>query len=97
MKFDIFKFLRGGEKTKHAAKERLRLVLVHDRAELSPALLGQLKDELFNVLSKYLELDDQDLEVSLTSIDGEGGLSPALVANIPVKKVKKQPKAGAAK
>ena len=72
-----------GSKTK--AKERLRLVLVHDRSSLSPGLLESLKDELIQVISKYMEIDETGLEVNLDSSDD----SVALVANIPVKNVKR--------
>lgn len=72
-----------GSKTK--AKERLRLVLVHDRSSLSPGLLESLKEELIQVISKYMEIDETGLEVNLDSSDD----SVALVANIPVKNVKR--------
>ncbi|MGI6149187.1 MAG: cell division topological specificity factor MinE [Limnochordia bacterium] len=73
-----------GSKTK--AKERLRLVLVHDRSSLSPGLLDSLKEELIQVISKYMEIDESGLEVNLDQSDD----SVALVANIPVKNVKRQ-------
>ncbi|HHX01698.1 MAG TPA: cell division topological specificity factor MinE [Firmicutes bacterium] len=74
------------EQSKDKAKERLRLVLVQDRAILSPGLLDALKEEMINVLSKYMEIDEQGLEVNLDSSDD----SVALVANIPVRKVKRK-------
>lgn len=67
------------------AKERLRLVLVQDRAMLSPGLLDSLKEDLIEVISKYMELDVTGLEVNLESQDQ----SVALVASIPVKNVKR--------
>ncbi|MHB1043638.1 MAG: cell division topological specificity factor MinE [Eubacteriales bacterium] len=71
--------------SKDVAKERLRLVLVHDRASISPQLLETLKSELIQVISNYMEIDEQALEVSLDS----SGNTVALVANIPVKKLKR--------
>ncbi|NLY56614.1 MAG: cell division topological specificity factor MinE [Firmicutes bacterium] len=71
--------------SKDLAKERLRLVLVHDRATLSPELLMTLKEELINVLTKYLEIDVAGLEVNLDRADD----TVALVANIPVKSVRR--------
>lgn len=71
--------------TKNVAKERLRLVLVHDRATISPNLLENLKEDLINVISNYMEIDQHALEVDLSSDDDE----VALVANIPVVKMKR--------
>ncbi len=72
--------------SKDKAKERLRLVLVHDRALLSPGLLESLKEELIQVLSKYMDIDEQALEVNLDKSDD----SVALIANIPVRNVKRR-------
>jgi cell division topological specificity factor len=74
------------ESSKDRAKERLRLVLVHDRAILSPGLLEALKEDMIAVLSKYMEIDEESLEVNLDSSDE----SVALVANIPVRSVKRK-------
>ncbi|MEG6614878.1 cell division topological specificity factor MinE [Peptococcaceae bacterium 1198_IL3148] len=71
--------------SKNVAKERLRLVLVHDRANVSPQLLQSLKTDLIAVISKYMEIDEGALEVNLDSNDTQ----VALVANIPVKKMKR--------
>ncbi len=71
--------------SKNVAKERLRLVLVHDRASISPQLLETLKAELIKVISNYMEIDESALEVNLDS----QGSTVALVANIPVKGMKR--------
>lgn len=65
------------------AKERLRLVLVHDRSSVSPDVLNHLKEELIEVISRYLEIEEDGLEVNLQRDDE----SVALVANIPVRRV----------
>lgn len=67
--------------SKNIAKERLRLVLVHDRTSISPQLLETLKAEMIQVISNYMEIDESALEVNLDS----SGNTVALVANIPVK------------
>lgn len=67
------------------AKERLHLVLVHDRANVSPHVLESLKEELIAVISKYMEFDQESIEVSLDRDDE----SVALVANIPIREVKR--------
>jgi len=71
--------------SKNVAKERLRLVLIHDRADISPQLLQLLKNEIVEVISKYMEIDDKGLEVSLEHVDKQ----VALVANIPIRKMKR--------
>ncbi|OPY57777.1 MAG: Cell division topological specificity factor [Pelotomaculum sp. PtaU1.Bin035] len=71
--------------SKNVAKERLRLVLVHDRASISPQLLDALKSDLIQVISNYMEIDEANLEVNLDS----SGNTVALVANIPVKGMKR--------
>ncbi len=71
--------------SKNIAKERLRLVLVHDRTSISPQLLETLKTELIQVISKHMEIDETTLEVNLDS----SGNTVALVANIPVKGMKR--------
>ncbi len=62
------------------AKNRLRLVLMHDRTQLSPVMLEQMRDDMVEVISKYVEIDKEALEVNLESESN----TIALVANIPV-------------
>ncbi|EGW38389.1 cell division topological specificity factor MinE [Desulfosporosinus sp. OT] len=71
--------------SKTVAKERLRLVLVHDRASISPAMLNRLREDLVKVISNYMEIDEAALEFNLLQDDNE----VALVANIPVVKMKR--------
>ncbi len=79
-------FGRESHSSRNVAKERLRLVLVHDRAGVSPELLQLLKADLINVISNYMEIDEEALEVSLDSTENQ----VALVANIPVRKMKRK-------
>lgn len=72
--------------SKSVAKERLRLVLVHDRSNVSPELMEALREDLIKVISNYMEIDKDAIEVSLSKEDG----SVALVANIPVVRMKKR-------
>jgi cell division topological specificity factor len=62
------------------AKERLQLVLVHDRIKISPALLDRMKDEMISVISRYVEIDEVGVEVTFTQSRRES----RLVADIPV-------------
>lgn len=62
------------------AKNRLKLVLMHDRTQLSPDILQSMRDEMVEVISKYVEIDNKALELTLESESN----TIALVANIPV-------------
>lgn len=62
------------------ARNRLKLVLMHDRTQLSPAMMEQMRDELVEVISKYVEIDRDALDLNLESESN----TIALVANIPV-------------
>lgn len=67
-----------------AAKDRLRLVLMHDRADIPAPMMEQMRTELLQVLSKYVEIDQSALEVSFERSEG----TVALLANIPIRRVK---------
>lgn len=71
--------------SKNVAKERLRVLLVHDRSSVSPALLERLKEDLLRVVSQYMEIDKDSLDVDLKANDAH----MALVASIPVKRMKR--------
>jgi cell division topological specificity factor len=62
------------------AKDRLRLVLVQDRVNLSSEKMNELKDDLIKVISKYVEIDRDGIEISLT----QNARQSRLTANIPV-------------
>jgi cell division topological specificity factor len=82
-------FTRDEITSKDIAKERLRLILVNDRANVSPKFLDMIKSELVDMISDYMEIEEDGLEVKLTKIDdGTSKNVPALVANVPIKKVK---------
>lgn len=86
---DLIMKLFGKESSgsKNIAKERLRLVLVHDRVNVSPQLMETLKDDLIKVISNYMEINEREMEVNLTTSKS----SVALVANIPVNRMKRGP------
>lgn len=67
------------------AKERLRLVLVHDRTNVSPQFIEALKEELISVISRYMEIEEENMDVTLQTTENQ----VALVANIPVKRMKR--------
>lgn len=81
----INKFFREETSSKDRAVERLRLVLVHDRANVAPGLMEALKEELIDVISKYMDIDEDSMEVNLNSNE----FSASLIANIPVKRIRR--------
>jgi len=70
----------GGTKSGTIAKNRLQLVLVQDRVNLSPARMDLLKDDLIEVISKYVDIDTDRIDISLTNTNRQS----QLIANIPV-------------
>jgi len=72
------------------AKDRLKLVLVSDRANCSPEIMEQMKNDIIQVISKYVEIDIEGLDIKITQTESEGnnGTVPALYANIPIREVK---------
>lgn len=77
-------FGKNEKSSRQIAKDRLQVVLVHDRASISPKLMEQMQNEIIHVVSKYMEIDRRSVEISLAD-DTD---SVALVANIPVSKMK---------
>ncbi|MBN8656782.1 MAG: cell division topological specificity factor MinE [Anaerolineae bacterium] len=64
-----------------SAKERLQLVLVHDRTDLTPGQLESLKDDLIKAISKYIEIDPEAVRIELE----KDGREQRLMADIPLK------------
>lgn len=88
---DLFRPLtRRKESSKDVAKERLKLVLIHDRANVSPQFLEMVKSEIIKVIQNYMEIDEESLDIQLTRTNSDDGerVVPALVANIPIKNMK---------
>lgn len=78
--------------SKDLAKDRLKLVLVHDRANTDTEFLEKIKDEIMKVLEKYMDVSDSGLDIQITTAQSEDGKStvPALTANIPIKAMKRK-------
>ena len=89
----IINFMKNFQKkdkdiSKQAAKDRLKLVLMQDRASVSPDFFEMMKKEIIDVIKKYIEIDEESLEVQLTRGYEAGLEGPALYANIPIKNIK---------
>lgn len=77
-------FGKSEKSSKEIARDRLKVVLIHDRANISPEVMEHLRDDIIKVISNYMEINQKDMEISLANDDD----SVALVANIPVQKMK---------
>ena len=96
---NIVKFFKGIGKeketvSKDTAKERLHLVLMQDRANVSADFLDLMKQEIIDVIKKYIDVDEKSIDVKLTNqlnSDGTNG-APILYANIPIVSIKDENK-----
>jgi cell division topological specificity factor len=77
---DFFRRLFGHSGSSSAAKERLRLVLMTDHLELSPEIVDAMKRDLVDVISRYVEVDREKIDVSFERQDK----ALAMLANIPI-------------
>ena len=91
---DIVNLLKPKKIKKSAgevAKERLKLVLIHDRSNCQTNLLEDIRKDIMEVLSKYMEIDMEALDIKIDTVKSEDGSEeevPALYANIPIKNLK---------
>lgn len=99
----LIKFFKGlgksnkdtnGNGSKEAAKERLHLVLMQDRANVSADFLDLMKQEIIEVIKKYIDVDENEIDVRLANKTNEDGTTgaPALYANIPIVSIKEDVK-----
>ncbi len=79
----MMNFLFGRRKSANSAKERLQLVLIHDRTDLTPVELESLKDDLIETISRHIEIDPSAVQINVA----QDGRSQRLVADIPLKSV----------
>jgi cell division topological specificity factor len=73
----------GRKKSANSAKERLQLVLIHDRTDLTSAELEALKDDLIQTISRHIEIDPEAVTINVA----HDGRSQRLVADIPLRSV----------
>jgi cell division topological specificity factor len=85
MALSLLERLFGGKDRSGAvAKDRLKLVLMHDRADIPAPMMEAMRKDLLAVLSKYVDIDETDLDVALEKADG----TVTLVTNIPIRRVR---------
>lgn len=68
------------EKSGAVAKKRLQMVLIHDRSDISPGLMDQIRDDIIQVIVKHLEIDPESIDINLT----QSGQENLLVAEVPL-------------
>lgn len=91
---NFFKNLGKSDKidsnSRDTAKERLHLVLMQDRANISADFLDLMRQEIIEVIKKYVDVDESEIDVRMTSKQNEDGSNgaPALFANIPIINIK---------
>ena len=83
---DWFIKLTGHNKSAEEAKERLKLVLIHDRTDINPEILEQLKDDLLKVISNHVSIDPELVKITMM----HEGREQRLIADIPLKQSDKR-------
>lgn len=73
--------LTGGHKSADEAKERLKLVLIHDRTDINPEVLEELKDDLLKAISNHVSIEPNEVKITML----HEGREQRLVADIPLK------------
>ena len=73
----------GRHRSGSKAKERLQLVLIHDRTDLTPAELNALKDEILQVIARHVDFEPEAVQIAVE----HDGRSQRLVADIPLRSV----------
>ena len=76
--------------SKRVAKDRLKLVLIHDRATSSQDILEMIKTDILNVISKYMEIDEDGLDITVCNTKSEisDAIVSALYANLSIKNMR---------
>ena len=80
-------FFKSSESSSDIAKNRLKVAITSDRAVCSPELMEKMKNDIIEVISKYVDIDTEglDIKVTKTELDDASGVVNAVLANIPIK------------
>lgn len=80
------RLLNREPKSAEKAKERLKLVLIHDRTDLTPGILDELKDEIIEVISRHIEIDPAAVRIEMA----QEGREQRLIADIPLRATRRR-------
>lgn len=83
----ISRLLGLGQGSKEDAKSRLKVLLIHDQVDLTPAQMAQMKQEILEVVAKYVEIDEHNVQFELN----KGNTGVSLVSSVPVRRVTERP------
>ena len=84
---DMFFSWNTNKNSREKAKRRLQLILAHDRANINPAMLHSMREEILAVVARYVEVNQDEMEIELENSER----MTALIANLPIVKFKRVP------
>jgi len=88
---DFFKWFSRKSSSKDVAKSRLKFVLMQDRMNCSPEVLEMMKTDILKVIAKYVEIDENEMDIQISAPTDGGAIDvPVLLANIPIKNMRKK-------
>jgi cell division topological specificity factor len=87
----VFKNLLKRKSPREIAKDRLKILLISDRVNCSPEMMDMIKNDIAKVISKYMKIDTESMEIQITKSGSKGHSlkTPTLYANIPILDLKK--------
>ncbi|MBO5472579.1 MAG: cell division topological specificity factor MinE [Lachnospiraceae bacterium] len=82
----LFKNILKRKSSREIAKDRLKILLISDRVNCSPEMMEMIKNDIAKVISKYMKIDTQTMEIQITKTGSKGRSlkNPTLYANIPI-------------